>query len=97
MIKINRAASAIALLAMCCAPQLAAQQQDAAVKAKADDDGAKAKDDPIICKEIRLTGSRLNSKRVCKPKSQIEEERTETARDINKATQSKGCTAASPC
>ncbi|MBX7539956.1 hypothetical protein [Qipengyuania sphaerica] len=45
--------------------------------------------DPVICKTIRLTGSRLGEKRVCRRESQVKRDRAEIARDINQKTQSK--------
>lgn len=79
---IKRSLSAVALLAIVAAP----------VAAK-EDKGAETPDtERVVCKTMRQTGSRLAGERVCKTKTQWDQEKAEARRQMDEAIEDRSST-----
>ena len=52
------------------AAQTASEPADSAATTAATDAAAQVADDPIVCKRVEMTGTRLRKGKVCKPKSE---------------------------
>ena len=88
--KLRSVAAVIALSVVPLSVSAAAQQQEEAdIVVKGKGDTITDEPDPVICKTIRQTGSRLGEKRVCRRESQMKRDQAETQRGIAQKTQSK--------
>src|SRR5688572_1714442 len=76
----TRLAALSALAALCCAGTVLAAGPEAAPE-----DKARSRDSQVVCQVQKVTGSRLDTERVCLTRAQWREQRRQNRQDLERA------------